>query len=72
MKHSPAFNKLCEDARGKVREISVGQVHERLEGGDTLFVGLFHFLDLAADGRQFRIRRRLDGRGNGEGQSHRR
>ena len=33
MDHSPRFEKLCEEARGKVTEISIDEVAERLAKG---------------------------------------
>jgi rhodanese-related sulfurtransferase len=33
MKHSEAFEKLCEDARARVREITVDEVKRRLDAG---------------------------------------
>jgi rhodanese-related sulfurtransferase len=38
MDHSPRFLKLCEDARGRVTEISVDEVSAKLVGNDTFFL----------------------------------
>jgi rhodanese-related sulfurtransferase len=40
MKHSEAFEKLCEDARARVREITVGEVKRKLDAGEK-----FRFID---------------------------
>ena len=44
MKHSEAFEKLCDDARTRVREISVDEVKARLDSGES-----FHFFDVRED-----------------------
>ncbi|HUI26899.1 MAG TPA: rhodanese-like domain-containing protein [Candidatus Kryptonia bacterium] len=41
MKHSPGFLKLVDDARGRVREVSVADVKAMLDRGDR-----FHLLDV--------------------------
>ena len=35
MKHSPAFLRLVDDAKSRVREISVGETRRKLEQGGT-------------------------------------
>jgi rhodanese-related sulfurtransferase len=37
-KHSPRFLKLCEDAKARVRETTVGEVKKRMDRGDKAFV----------------------------------
>ena len=44
MKHSAAFEQICEDARSRVREISVSEVRRKQEAG-----GQFRFLDVRED-----------------------
>jgi len=44
MKHSEAFEKLCEDARSRVREINVDEVKRRLDAGEK-----FRFIDVRED-----------------------
>lgn len=44
MKHSAGFEQLCEEARGRVREISIHQVKQKLEAGEP-----FHFIDVRED-----------------------
>jgi rhodanese-related sulfurtransferase len=44
MKHSEAFEKLCEDARSRVREISVAEVKRKLDAGEK-----FRFIDVRED-----------------------
>jgi rhodanese-related sulfurtransferase len=44
MKHSEAFEKLCEDARSRVREINVDEVKRRLDAGEN-----FRFIDVRED-----------------------
>jgi rhodanese-related sulfurtransferase len=44
MKHSEAFEKLCEDARSRVREITVAEVKRRLDEGEN-----FRFIDVRED-----------------------
>jgi rhodanese-related sulfurtransferase len=42
--HSPAFEQLCEEARARVREISIAEVKAKLDAGER-----FHFLDVRED-----------------------
>jgi rhodanese-related sulfurtransferase len=44
MKHSEAFEKLCEDARSRVREITVEEVKRKLDAGEK-----FRFIDVRED-----------------------
>lgn len=44
MKHSSAFEQLCADARGRIREVTVGEVKEKLDAGAS-----FHFIDVRED-----------------------
>jgi rhodanese-related sulfurtransferase len=44
MKHSEAFEKLCEDARSRVREITVDEVKRKLDAGET-----FRLIDVRED-----------------------
>ena len=44
MKHSEAFEKLCEDARSRVREITVEGVKRKLDAGEK-----FRFIDVRED-----------------------
>ncbi|MBO0720154.1 MAG: sulfurtransferase [Blastocatellia bacterium] len=44
MKHSEAFENLCEDARSRVREIPVQTVKRKLDDGEK-----FHFIDVRED-----------------------
>ena len=44
MKHTPEFEQLCEEARARVREISVAEVKAKLDAGES-----FHFLDVRED-----------------------
>jgi rhodanese-related sulfurtransferase len=44
MKHSEAFEKLCEDARSRVREISVDEVKRKLDARET-----FRLIDVRED-----------------------
>jgi rhodanese-related sulfurtransferase len=44
MKHNPEFQKLCEDARARIRETTVGEVKARLDRGDR-----FRFVDVRED-----------------------
>src|SRR5262245_62075516 len=44
MKHSFAFEQLCNDARSRVRELSVEEVKEKLAAGDK-----FYFIDVRED-----------------------
>jgi rhodanese-related sulfurtransferase len=36
-KHSPRFSKLCEDAKGRVKETTVEAVKQRIDRGDRNF-----------------------------------
>jgi rhodanese-related sulfurtransferase len=38
MEHSPRFLKLYEDARARVTEISIEEVHAKLRRGDSLYL----------------------------------
>lgn len=38
MKHSPGFLKLVEDAKSRVREVTVAETRRRLEGGKALLI----------------------------------
>ncbi len=44
MKHSSAFEQLCADARGRIREITVGEVKAKLDANAS-----FHFIDVRED-----------------------
>ena len=44
MKHSEAFQNLCEDARSRIREIPVQTVKQKLDAGEK-----FHFIDVRED-----------------------
>lgn len=44
MKHSEAFEKLCEDARSRVREITAAEVKRKLDAGEK-----FLFIDVRED-----------------------
>jgi rhodanese-related sulfurtransferase len=44
MKHSEAFEKLCEDARARIREINVDEVKRRLDAGEK-----FRLIDVRED-----------------------
>lgn len=44
MKHSEAFEKLCNDARSRVREITVAEVKQKLDAGEP-----FTFIDVRED-----------------------
>ena len=44
MKHSKAFEQLCDDARSRVNEIGVEEVKRRLDAGES-----FHFIDVRED-----------------------
>ncbi len=44
MKHSEAFEKLCDDAKSRVREISVAEVKQKLDAGEK-----FVFIDVRED-----------------------
>lgn len=44
MKHSTEFEKLCDDARSRIREITIKEVRRRQEAGET-----FAFIDVRED-----------------------
>ncbi len=44
MKHTSAFEQLCEDARSRIREITVAEVKAKLDAGES-----FHFIDVRED-----------------------
>ena len=44
MKHSEAFEKLCDDAKSRVREITAAEVKSKLDAGEN-----FHFIDVRED-----------------------
>jgi rhodanese-related sulfurtransferase len=44
MKHSEAFERLCQDAKSRIREISVEEVRQKLDAGEN-----FHFIDVRED-----------------------
>ncbi len=44
MKHSIEFEKLCEDAKTRVKEITVSEVKAKLEAEED-----FHFIDVRED-----------------------
>ncbi|MBI3547991.1 MAG: sulfurtransferase [Elusimicrobia bacterium] len=44
MKHSPAFLKIVEDAKTRVKELSIAQVRTKLDAGER-----FHFIDVRED-----------------------
>ncbi|QQS46310.1 MAG: sulfurtransferase [Acidobacteriota bacterium] len=44
MKHSEAFDKLCDDAKTRIREISIEDVRRRFEAGED-----FLFIDIRED-----------------------
>ena len=44
MKHSNAFEKLCEDAKSRIREIAVAEVKRKLDAGEKFF-----FIDVRED-----------------------
>ena len=44
MQHSPGFLKIVEDAKSRVREISVADTRKKLEAGQG-----FHFVDVRED-----------------------
>lgn len=45
MKHSPEFLKLVNQAKAKIRELTVEDVRKKIERGDK-----FHFIDVREDG----------------------
>lgn len=44
MKHSPGFLKVVDDAKSRIREVSVQDVQKKLASGER-----FHFLDVRED-----------------------
>ncbi|MFN0109615.1 MAG: rhodanese-like domain-containing protein [Blastocatellia bacterium] len=44
MKHSPGFEQLCNDAKSRVREITVAEVKQKLDAGEQ-----FIFIDVRED-----------------------
>ena len=44
MKHSIAFEKLCDDAKSRIREITVEEVKRKLDADEK-----FHFFDVRED-----------------------
>lgn len=44
MKHSAAFEQLCEDAKTRVKEISIQEVQRKLDAGED-----FKFIDVRED-----------------------
>jgi len=44
MKHSEAFEKICEEARSRVREVTVEEVKRKLDAGEQ-----FRFIDVRED-----------------------
>lgn len=44
MKHNPGFLKVCEEAKQRVREVTIQDVKTRLDQRDT-----FHFIDVRED-----------------------
>ncbi len=44
MKHTAAFEQICEDARSRVREITVAEVQAKLAAGES-----FYFIDVRED-----------------------
>jgi rhodanese-related sulfurtransferase len=44
LKHSSAFEELCEDAKSRIREITVEEVKRKQEAGEQ-----FHFIDVRED-----------------------
>ncbi len=44
MKHSSAFEQLCDEARARIREITIAEVKTRLDAGAP-----FHFIDVRED-----------------------
>lgn len=44
MKHSIAFEKLCDDAKSRIREITVEEVKRKLDAGEK-----FRFIDVRED-----------------------
>lgn len=44
MKHSAAFEQLCDDAKSRIREITIGEVKRKLDEGQN-----FVFIDVRED-----------------------
>lgn len=44
MKHSEAFEYICEDAKSRIREISIEEVKSKLDNNE-----IFHFVDVRED-----------------------
>ncbi len=44
MKHSETFEKLCQDAKSRIREITVAEVKRKLDAGEN-----FRFIDVRED-----------------------
>ena len=44
MKHSAGFDRLCAEARARIREISIEEVRRKLDSGES-----FHFIDVRED-----------------------
>jgi rhodanese-related sulfurtransferase len=44
MKHSAAFEQLCQDARSRIREVTIAEVKRKLEAGER-----FRFIDVRED-----------------------
>ncbi len=44
MTHSEAFERLCRDAKSRIREITIAEVDEKLRAGEN-----FHFIDIRED-----------------------
>jgi rhodanese-related sulfurtransferase len=44
MKHTEAFERLCQDARSRVREVSAAEVNRQIEAGEQ-----FNFIDVRED-----------------------
>ncbi|MFN8006232.1 MAG: rhodanese-like domain-containing protein [Terriglobia bacterium] len=44
MQHSPGFLKIVNDAKSRIREISVSETQEKLKAGQS-----FHFIDIRED-----------------------
>jgi rhodanese-related sulfurtransferase len=44
MKHSVEFDQLCNDAKSRIREITIEEVRRKLEAGDN-----FRFIDVRED-----------------------
>ena len=44
MKHSPGFDQLCEDAKARIREVTIDQVKHKLNAGAA-----FRLIDVRED-----------------------